>query len=183
MKKSLLIICFSLCGQAQAATHDIFDCIFNLARTPETQTFKTSLRIVTTRADMSYPSDHIPELVVTETAIPFQVEMNWEKFTAELTYRKAHELDKQGRALRAAQWSCFKGGIESMDGKYSNDCSDRYERNYPFEEFQDRWIPARLNNGVAGWEPGEQLTGSIVAANDTLSLTCTFVNSFESSLQ
>ncbi|MEY2988646.1 MAG: hypothetical protein RJB13_2167 [Pseudomonadota bacterium] len=182
MIKYLGVFLFLLSSQAQAATHDIFDCIFNLARTPETQTFRVNQRIITTRAAMSYPNDHANSLIVTETTIPFEIEMNWEKFTAELTYRKAHELDKQGRAARAAQWMCFRAEIESIDGKYSNDCNDRNERNYPFEENQNRWLRAPISNGVAGWEPSEKLTGTITAADDTLSLTCTFIGSFQSSL-
>ena len=154
MKKSFAVLCFISSGIAEAATHDIFDCVFNLARTPQTQTVRINQRVVTTRAVMSYPSDHSHSLVVTETSLPFEFQMSWEKFTGELTYRKAHELNKQGRAVRAAQWACFRGKIESVDGKYSNDCSDRHERNYPFEERQDRWLPSRLSNDEAGWEPG-----------------------------
>lgn len=181
MKKTLALLGSLVSWQAYAATHDVFDCVFNLARMPQTQTFRVKQRVVTIRKTMNYPSDHTRSLVVTEATIPFETQMSWEKFTAELTYRKAHELDKQGRAVRAAQWQCFSAAIESNDGNYSNDCSDRHERNYPFEENQDSWTRSRVSGGVSGWEPGEKLTGSITASEDTLSLSCIFVESIQSS--
>lgn len=180
MRKTIALSTLTLSFPAMAATHDVFDCVFNLARAPQTQTFRFNQSVIASRTVMNYPSDHINQLIVTETSIPFEGYLGWEKFTAELTYRQAYELNEKGDTLRAAQWHCFRAEVETQDGKYSRSCDDRNERNYPFEENQNRWIPATIKNGLPGWEIGAQLEGTLNASEDTLSLKCTYKETFQS---
>lgn len=180
MKKTPIFALTALSISAHAQTFDAFDCVFNLARLPQTQTVRLQQHIVAPRQKMNYPSDHKNQRVVTQSVLPIEVFLGWEKFNAKIIHRQAVELNGQGEPLRAAHWQCFTSELETWDGRYSNECADINERNDPFEENQDRWIPGRLLNGRPVLPESEVLSGSINASDDSLTLACTYVRSFES---